>query len=83
VVRIAAQFGEPGLEGALSEAISAVAKYVCDGETPSAQRLVVNPPATFTDIAGRVILYTPRKGATIRSSAALQSLESSTGDEVA
>lgn len=83
VVRIAAQFGEPGLEGALSEAISAVAQYVCDGETPSAQRLVVNPPATFTDIAGRVILYTPRKGATIRSSAALQSLESSTGDEVA
>jgi len=83
VVRIAAQFGEPGLEGALSEAISAVARYVCDGETPSAERLVVNPPETFTNIAGRVIFYTPSGISMRHALEELKSLASSPTDETA
>lgn len=81
VVRIAAQFGEQGLEEALGEAIAAVARYVCDGETPIAERLVVNPPETFTDIAGRIILYTPSGISMRHALAELQSLQSPMADE--
>lgn len=60
VVRITAQFGEAGLEGALSDSISDVVRYLFAGTPPTADRLVVDPPETFTDIAGKVILFTPR-----------------------
>lgn len=57
VVRVSAHLGEPGLESALSEAVSSIARFLTTGEAPRAPRLVVDPPAGFTEIAGKVLFY--------------------------
>lgn len=57
VMRISAQLGEPGMERALHECIEVIVKYLSGKGSLDAERLVVDPPDDYTDIAGKVMFY--------------------------
>ena len=57
VIRVSAQLGELGMERALRECIEVIVNYLSGKGSLNAERLVVDPPDDYSDIAGKVMFY--------------------------
>jgi hypothetical protein len=57
VIRISAQLGEPGMEKALQDCIVSIVNYLDGTGQLDAERLIVDAPDEYSDIAGKVMFY--------------------------